>query len=256
MITQSKAPKKPQAKALPAEVSEIATAPGEAEAKQIIHYYGIANEGLRAFVRIGFILIDVKARLPHGKYIPWLDKHLGDRSRMHLHRASQIAQGIANHLGWEPQMSHAVLHLKQLPDEVLNLIEGKSARSLLTELREPVPPSHPDTIKACEDLWKSSPALRDEYEPRVLGGEMTYGGALQGMTGKIHSKGKPRTETDHSQRLAQNFAGLARHIKAWDTENMTARERADSIKHIANAVQTSPGFREVLRQILFEATEV
>ncbi len=268
MIPQPKAAKTQPPKALQSDVGEISKPPGEIEAKQIIHLYGIANEGLRAFVRMGFLLADVKARLPHGQYSKWIAKHLPSLSRMHLHRASYIAQSLASHFGIQiPNVTHELhldsnvshaRHLEELPADATALIDACAERGgyrlLMGEIKA-LQASHPDTIQACEDLWNSSAALRDEYEPRVLGGEMTYGAALQGMTGKIHTKGKPKSATDHSQRLAQNFAGLARHIKAWDSETMTARERAASLKHIANAVQSSPGFREVLRQILLESTE-
>jgi hypothetical protein len=179
---------------------EVSGPPGAAEAAEIRALYATAQAGIRAFVLMGFRLIEVKARLPHGGYMRWISENLSDLGRSHLHRSRQVAEGIALHLGWDGSNVPRVGHLPELPPEVLELIDGKSGRALLAELREPLDEKAAKTEEAhrllCEEVWEHDGGKRDEWEPRVLSGEINYHRAYTGMLGETATAGKAKEERE------------------------------------------------------------
>jgi hypothetical protein len=193
----SRQAKKPRLVLVPDEVSP---APGKAEAEAIRALYATAQEGIRAFVLMGFRLIALKARLPHGQYMAWIRMHLAELTPGHLHRSRMIAEGIALRLGWDGQIDRMRSICNALPPEVCDLIEGKSYRTLLTELRDPLGEAERAREEAsrllCEEIWTADPGQRDEWEPRVLAGEVSYRYAHTGMLGALAMAGKQREDRE------------------------------------------------------------
>ena len=172
---------------------EILPAPGAVEAAAIRADHAVATAGMRAFVRMGFRLMDVKSRLPHGSYVKWCEEYLGDLSRPHLHRAKFIAEGFSKCVPCET--------FENLPPEILQIIDGASEsggyRALLAEVHEfpALIGSEADAKKACEFRWSRHSEEQDDWEPRVLSGELNYHRALTGMLGSSATAGKSRAET-------------------------------------------------------------
>ncbi len=103
---------------------EVSGPPGHAEAEEIRSLYESTNRGMRAFVVMGFRLLEIKARLPHGGYMAWMQKNLPQLSSRHLHRSRQVAEGIALRLGWDGSNLPRVSNLDEMPAEVEALYAG------------------------------------------------------------------------------------------------------------------------------------
>ncbi|MFT3992396.1 MAG: hypothetical protein QM680_13410 [Luteolibacter sp.] len=202
---------------------EVLAAPGAAEAAAIREDYDKSVKGLHAFVRMGFRLIDVKSRLPHGQYMAWCKRHLSDLGKSHLHRSRQVAEGML-------KMTDAKFPPRgtfELPAEISEIIDGASGyRALLGEIEE----FRHDELEAknkelCEAAWKNE-LLRDEWEPRVLSGEITYTQAIRGMTGQEISAGQKRGEDNVPGLLKRNLASLPNCWKQWDKLNDSTKMQA------------------------------
>jgi hypothetical protein len=231
---------------------EISGPPTAADAAEICGLYDLSNQGLHAFVRMGFRLIAVKSRLPHGGYMPWLREHMGNRSHRHMHRARHIAEAIALRLEWDSQIGHNVSHLTELPPEVCALIDGKSGRSLLAELRPPLSPEAEKVEAACavecEKLWDASPEKRDDWEPRVLSEELTYHRALTGLLGNQISSGATKQAERHNELMEQAADKLKKHIIHFET--LPPLAQASVVGYLTKmAAAMPPACREAMAQV-------
>lgn len=240
-----------QAKAPRLEIvpDEISGPPGAAEAAEIRGLYATAQEGIRAFVLMGFRLIEVKARLPHGRYMAWLETNLGDLTHRHLHSSRRIAEGIVLRLGWSNWNRGS--NLETLPAEVCDLIDGKGYRTLLMELREPLTgeaaKSEEECRVACEARWAKDAEERDEWEPRVLSGEINYHRALTGMLGQREVKGQAKPEPMAHERLLTAANLIQKHFEKW--ENISPTWKAKVIEHYEVAAAKMP---EACRQAILK----
>ena len=213
---------------------EILPAPGAAEAEAIRQDHATATSGMRAFVRMGFRLMDVKSRLPHGKYVAWCKLHLADLSERHLHRAKFIAESLVK--------SDTHVRFEELPPEILAIIDGASGiHALLAEVHEFSAPagSELDAKKACEARWERKPEERDDWEPRVLSGEMNYHRALTGMMGRQGTAGKPREKVGVFPNLNRAANLMKRHFGAYD--EMTDMAKTSFLVTLTEAVEKAPG---------------
>jgi hypothetical protein len=211
----------------------ISHPPGELEAAAIREDHATATAGMRAFVRMGFRLMDVKSRLPHGEYIPWCDKHLKGLSRRHLHRAKFVAEYFS-------QMC-PVGTFEELPPKALELIDGTGGgQSLMAALQDfpEITGSEADAKKACESRWDRHPEERDDWEPRVLSGELSYLRAIQGMLGSEATAGKPRGEIGVFPNLFRAANLMIRHFGAFDT--MTAEAKTSFLVSLSDAMEKAP----------------
>jgi len=244
--------KKPRLAIVP---DEISGPPGKAEAKEILALFDLANKGMRAFVMMGFRLISVKARLPHGQYMHWMEKHLKGLSRFQLHRSRQIAEGIAIRLGWDAQMLHARTFETDLPPEVCDLIDGKSGRALLSELRDFTEDTEDVACRQlCEARWAIDPLERDDWQPRVLSGEMTYHRAYIGMLGADATEGKAKKVREVWRVFDGKLTALKspfRGLESLISENQKNRELLK--KHVAGWARMD--MSEDMRRIWLEAME-
>lgn len=214
----SRQTKKPRLAIIPDEVSN---APGETEASAIRADYGVAMDGLRAFVRMGFRLMEVKARLPHGGYIPWCEQYLPSLRKSQIHRAKSIAEQIGAML-----KCPIVGHLEELPAEVLEIIDAsQTQKNLLANLHDFA--ESEDEWKArkqCEAIWEKKPGDRDEWEPLVLSGDIGYLAALRGMLGQAATKGQKKADPKAASiALPKALRTMTLHLRAFDTLSEHAR---------------------------------
>jgi hypothetical protein len=206
------------------------------EAAAIRADHAVATAGMRAFVRMGFRLMDVKSRLPHGKYMAWVRENLPELSEQHLSRAKHIAEGFSN-------SAHA-RNLEELSPEILAIIDGASEsggyRALLAEVHE-FPEcigSEANAKELCEARWLRHPEERDDWEPRVLSGELNYHRALTGMLGSSATAGKSRAETGVFPNLLRASNLMARHFSAYD--EMTVEAKNSYIVSLEAAIEKAP----------------
>lgn len=217
--------------------TEVVDLPGPNEAAAIEADYQAALGGLRAFVQMGFRLMDVKARLPHGQFIPWIQKHLSGLSQRHLYNAKQTAEGICQVLGlkFAPECKFG-----ELPVEVLQMIDGASGyRSLLGCIREFKDSATEDAAKAkCLIYFEQDPALRDEWEPRVISGEMTWCEAVRGIAGHVATAGKNRAEPNYAVLVPQSLTTLKNGFSKWDS--MPEETRTETVMAFRGLISAMP----------------
>jgi hypothetical protein len=219
--------------------------PGDVDSTAIRKDYDTTLQGLRAFVRMGFRLMDVKSRLPHGNYSPWCAEHLGGLSRAVLSRAKQIAHGFAKCFACET--------FDRLPPEAIAIIEGCSEkggyRALLAAVHEfPTGALEQKNRLICEGRWQMDAELRDEWEPRVLSGECTYTEALNGMNGQ-ELKGKQRPGSDYYGLLTRNLTSLP---LCWPKfGELPPEQQSELLVKLPNIAQGAPPVAlEVLRKAI------
>lgn len=217
MSRQSKTPRL----SLALDPDEIREAPGEAEAAAIRADYGVAMDGLRAFVRMGFRLMEVKARLPHGGYMPWCEQFLPELRKSHIHRAKSVAEQIGVMLKCPTRGT-----FEDLPSEVLEFIDAAgSQRSLLSKLHDFAESEDNEKArKQCEAIWEKKPVERDEWEPLVLSGDIGYLAALRGMLGAAATKGQSKADpVAASIALPKALRTMTLHLRAFETLGEHAR---------------------------------
>jgi hypothetical protein len=229
---------------------EVVELPGLSEAFAIRRDYETSLKGLRAFVSMGLRLIDVKARLPHGQYMAWISKLLPDLTHRHLHRSRLVAEGLCQMAGikLDPRVQ-----FEELPPEILALIDGASGyRTLLATVQEYRHDAAEDEARLlCEARWAVNPILRDEWEPKVLSGEITCVHALRGMDGQENS-GQPRGNEHVGALLLRNVGSLMLHWDKWDT--VAPRMRGEFLTKLPEAfVGAPPAVLDALEMALNKA---
>lgn len=230
------------AHALELEQLGISQPPGLPEAAAIREDHATATAGMRAFVRMGFRLMDVKSRLPHGEYIPWCEKFLKGLSKPHLHRAKFIADHFSKCLTCET--------FDELTPEALQIIDGTGGiYSLMAAIQDfpEIIGSEADAKKSCEARWERHPEERDDWEPRVLSGEMNYHRALTGMLGSSATAGKPREPVRPFEILLNASWKMAKHFASFDGLPPLAQARV--IEEFTEMAGTIP---EAVRSAMLE----
>lgn len=222
----------------PVKVDGVALPPGKLEANAIRTDYEIFTSGAEACLRMGLRLIDVKARLPHGKYMPWCEEHLSDLRKSSIHRAKQAAEIALKSIG---QMSNAldIWNSHELPEELAELVHGKSSRQLIAEIHE----FRQDEVEkkaqaACESAFLDDPELRDEWEPRVLSGELTWCEARVGIAGQTTTKGKKRTAPDYSHLLRSSIVTLGNGFSKWN--DLPEEARSETVISLRKVISSLP----------------
>lgn len=205
--------------------ADVVDMPGTAEAAAIRADYDVAKQGMRAFVSMGLRLMDVKARLPHGHYMPWVAKHLPDLTHRQLHKAKCVAWSLceAANVKLEPRFQ-----FEDLPPEVLAIIEGASSqRALLSTVHE-FREGAEETLAAgkCEEYFRKDPDLRDEWEPRVLSGEMSWCQAVRGIAGAVATSGVRRGAADYAVLVRKSLVTLRNGFARWGELPDAARAEA------------------------------
>lgn len=195
---------------------QIAKAPGTLEATAIEYDYEHAMKGLRHYVIMGIRLMDVKARLPHGQYLPWCDKYIPQVSKTHLHRAKFIAEGLCERVGIKCPTRGTFD--ATLPPEFEAIVDGASGVSaLLADIQEFRQDHDEETARAkCQSLFEDDAELRDEWEPRALSGELSWTLVWRGIKGQEATKGGNRSDPDYSILIPRSFTTLRNGFANWD----------------------------------------
>lgn len=229
------------AHALELEQLGISRPPGALEAAAIRADYVQMKKGMHAFVSMGLRLINVKSRLPHGQYMEWCRKYLVGLSHRHCHRSRQIAEGLCDRAGI--QIGHDV-QFDDLPLEILQIIDDASdsggISSLIAGMQDfpEIIGSEADAKKACESRWERHPEERDDWEPRVLSGEMNYHRALTGMLGSSATAGKPRGDVGIFSNLNRAANLMTRHFGHYD--QMTEDAQTSFLVSLTQAMEHAP----------------
>jgi len=203
--------------------AEVLPQPGQDEARAIRADYQQAQAGMVAFVRMGFRLVAVKAALPHGQFLSWCDAYLPDLTPRHLQNAKRIAEGLAQIAKLKCE-TRVVFQSDSLPAPILDLIEGKSGyKALLATVAEYRDDEAERAAQAqCERLFAADPHLRDEWEARVIAGEISWCQAVRGIAGQQATAGKRRNDPDYERLVFSSLKtlhnGLSGHWQALPPE--------------------------------------
>lgn len=218
--------------------------PGDVDATAIRKDYETAMKGLQAFVRMGFRLLDVKSRLPHGRFIAWCNEHLKGMSRSHLHRAKFVAEGLCDLAGIKCPTRDT---FDELPPALAEIVTGATGiRGLMTGIQAfRNDPTEAAAKEWCEDLWSQDPELRDEFEPLVLAGERTYVQAKIAMLG-VSQRGAERGRADYPTLFLRNARSFSEGWRHWD--EVPAENREAVLAELQTAFRAAPD--EVKRSML------
>lgn len=216
------------------------SAPNAREIKEIVTDYNAARAGAVSWVRLGFRLLDVKERLPHGGFMKWVDTKLANAANFkhrHLTNAMVVARALCKTAAISPR--EGVDELNNDASFLMSIVEGNSAHRLLLIAKEiNTSEGEVEARNYCERTWKRYPGKRDEWEPRVLGGELTYTLAKAGMLGQETTKGKKRGAVQKVHILEKNVSGLKRHWKA--VNEMSSAQRSEFISQLIEALECAP----------------
>lgn len=195
--------------------TEVVDLPGIEEANRISRAYAKAMEGLRGFVAVGFELVDVKDRLPHGQYMAWVKKFLPSLSHAHLHRARLCAEGLSKMTGIKFIPGDK---FENLPPEITAIIDGATGyRALLSSVHEfRQDEAEEEAKRKCYEEFAKDPALQDEWEPRVLSGELDWCQARRGITGRLATLGNKRADPDYVMLIPRVITTLKNGFTKWD----------------------------------------
>jgi len=218
--------------------TEVLQAPGLLEATAIEHDYERAIKGLRAYVSMGLRLMEVKERLPHGKYMEWCETYLPRISKIHLHRAKFVAAGLCQMAGIKCTTRDTFE--ESLPAEIESILEtSTSHRALLATVHQFQ--QGPDEDRArleCERFFAADPALRDEWEPKVLSGELTWCRAHAGIAGQVATKGGKRADPEYSVLIPQSLKTLGNGFAQW--EKLPEEARANTVVEFRKLLAAMP----------------
>lgn len=209
--------------------------PGLIEATAIEHDYERALKGLRAYVSMGLRLMDVKARLPHGKYLPWCETYLPRISKPHLHRAKFIAEGLCEKAGIKclPRETFD----DSLPEEIETFVEGASGyRALMAGIQEFRQDSDETAAReTCMKLFAADAELRDEWEPRALSGELPWTLVLRGIKGQEATAGKKRSDPDYAILIFRSVTTVRNGFAKWgELPEQTQDEAIIALKQLVS----------------------
>lgn len=211
------------------------------------------NAGAKAFVRLGLRLIVVKRRSSHGEFIPWLEENVPHLQRRQLYNAISCARHLLK--ATNSEISPKCATVLQICDDHLapfeELIAGKSIRGLLTLVREErSDQAEADARAKCEAHFANDPAARDEWEPRVVGGELTWCQAVRGMAGQGTTKAKTRNDADYQRLIPTSIKTLQNGFDRWDSLPDETRLAAvaglkSAVTHLPDDALTAAGLQRI-----------
>lgn len=212
--------------------------PGEVDAAAIRKDYATFAKGAEAFIRMGLRLMDVKARLPHGRYMAWTREHLPDLKQAWIQRAKQTAEGVLAMAGIKYLPPVGIWEAEGFPPALAQLLDGKSARQLISDVHDfNSPDNGPEYQKWCEEKWQEDPALRDEFEPSVQCGDRTYKQAKIAMLG-VKDRGGARSPIEYLAIAKRNARSLPALWKNW--EQIPAEHHEDVLALYGEAFNGAP----------------
>jgi hypothetical protein len=221
-----------------------AMTPLERLAYDIGRDYERAMEGMRSYVAMGIRLHTVKAQLPHGEFMVWCAKNITVK-KTHIGDSMRIAKGIAEMCGIQITDASVISHTEESP--LLAMVEGQTHRQLVLAVKEfRQDPTEEASRLWCEERWAKNPGDRDDWEPRVLSGEITYIFAKIGMLGIETSKGQTRPDPAYEKLLARNAGSYTQIWEKWET--LPEPVRHEGIAKLQDAFTGAPD--EVKRSLL------
>jgi ParB-like nuclease domain len=98
--------------------------------------------------------------------------------------------------------------------------------------------------KSLHQAFGKRPDLREEYEPRILAGEIGLGACLAGLAGKEATHGGNRNDRPPEQLVFDTFTDLRNRFSRWEKIEPTHRkaichEAADTVLALPHEVQES-----------------
>ena len=79
--------------------------------------------------------------------------------------------------------------------------------------------------KTLHEAFDKRPDLREDYEPRILTGEIGLGACIAGMAGKVSTEGKHRQDSSPKQLIEQAFESIQIRFRFW--EKLEVDDRRD-----------------------------
>lgn len=154
--------------------------------------------------------------------------------------------------------AHALLAERPDKDEAIivdildGFLDGKNRQQLLLLSREDSTEGDDNEVDAkaqCEEIWEKDPAKRDEWEPRVLAGELKYGEALKGMRGQEFTAGKTRVDANYDRLLPRVATTLKTAFSIGAFEKMSPASQVTSIRVLSEWWHTlSPNLRSQIQK--------
>lgn len=196
-----------------------------------------ALNGLRDYVLVGLCLSATQKELPWGTFEKWKAAKFPQFQRAHLCNAKRIAESLAEMTGFK---CPTVGHLTSLPPEIAEIVDGAGDhRALLATTHEYRIDSDAVYAKSlCEKRFEKDPALRDEWEPRVLSGELDWCQVARGLGGQQATKGGGRKDPEYDKISISSLITVRNSFGSWDKYQPEVREAF--LERIADVVTTCP----------------
>lgn len=189
----------------PQEVNEMLS-----EAARIVReQYAIAMKGIKAWAKMGLVLIAVRKTFPpRGGFVQWMEGMFPDLSRRTLYNSMQAAEGLVLH----SQLTSLEM-LRPSDTEIIESLAqsslGKTRRFLMDQAKiAKNPEAESEARKEVERLFELYPDKKEYWVPLIEAGERTWGDALKGITGAVNS-----VDEDGERREREPYLPLLEHIK-------------------------------------------
>ncbi|MEM9282105.1 MAG: hypothetical protein AAGA96_09780 [Verrucomicrobiota bacterium] len=221
--------------------ASIVKKPGRRDARRLQQAYDKAIIACLQPIRLGLIAIEIKGRLGHGEFIPWLKKHCPTVTRRTVSNAMRVARWMRGQMGNAFPISDLIDATEgaagsRLANSMAELMDGRSQRDIIFAIRESQVTSEEEAEyrRKCKDVLcaddddEESLDRFDDLEERVEAGELTWYRAWLGVKGRDATAGKQRGETqrDFWPEMAKNLNRTWHAFKQWDDVPDTVRVRA------------------------------
>lgn len=128
----------------------IAPAPGATEAARLQELYDAAQNGMRRVIALGLYCFEIKSKLKHGEFYPWLAEHLPDVSARTIRAYTQLTRDTLEAAGFQIRsalrisLGGEILTLPTdevtgesaaLRDKICAIVDGKTQRQLMLEFK-------------------------------------------------------------------------------------------------------------------------
>lgn len=211
--------------------------------------YAAFSTGMHSFLLMGLRLHEAKASIPHGHFMKWCKGEFADLSHTQLLNSMRVAEWVC--LECEVEIRNALRICQDCSaNPLFDLVDGKSHRQLLSAVHESRTDETEEKNRAlCEARWEKQPTERDEWEPRVLSGELSYTLAWRGMLGAEDTKDQPRKPINFDALLTRNAVSYENAWKNWEV--LPEETRLHGIAKLQEALSAAPAeVKKALRQAI------
>ena len=148
----------PPAPATTTELADImndpSVAPGAGEALKLGEMYADAQHGMRRVVALGWYCFELKNRLPHGQFLPWVEKHCPQISDRSVNAYMELTKHVLEACGCQIRSTLRIFHggqfllladqdispeARELKGKICAILDGKSQRQLRLAFKDPRP---------------------------------------------------------------------------------------------------------------------